>query len=301
MIGVFFYKLGAFFARRIPQNVSESITEWLVKLQYLIRFRSRRIVRENLRIVLGPEPSDAEIRAIGRRVFSNFGRSIYYFLRLPFISAGDLKKRCDYNGLDATIGELAENGGCIFVGPHLGSWEVGGACLTALGIRLHTVALPHPSRRVTEFFNQRRELLGIECSPLRGSARSLRGALRDGKSVALLIDRTYLDGTYVGRKGVFQWFETDVELPMSHVALAIRSQAPIVTTVCVFDGADRFKFFFGGPHYPRRDLDYESAAIELQEQCVADMTRFVREFPDQWFHFQPFGGRPFVKDAQRHP
>lgn len=296
MIGVFFYKLGAFFARRIPQNVSESITEGLVKLQYLARFRSRRIVRDNLRIVLGPGRDDAEIRAIGRRVFSNFGRSIYYFLRLPFIGSAELVGRCDYNGIEAAVGGLAQNGGCIFAGPHLGAWEVGGACLTALGIQLHTVALPHPSGRVTEFFNQRRELLGIDCSTLRGSARSLRSALRSNKCVALLIDRTY-----AGRKGVFRWFETDVELPMSHAALAVQSGVPIITTVCVFDQGDRFKFFFGGPHYPRADLGHEAAAIELQEKCLADMTRFIRRFPDQWFHFQPFGGRPFVKDSHRYP
>ena len=166
--------------------------------------------------------------------------------------------------------------------------------MTALGVRLHTVALPHPSQPVTEFFNRRRKLLGIECSSIRGSGRALRTALRDGQCVAILIDRIY-----AGRKGVFHWFGTEVELPLGHAALAVRSRVPIVTAVCVFDGDEGFKFFFSEPHYPRSDLDYEAAVTDLEEKCLADMTRFIRGFPEQWFHFHPFGRPPFVKDAQR--
>jgi KDO2-lipid IV(A) lauroyltransferase len=294
MIGVLIYKLGAFFARRLPQSLSESITEALVRSQYLIRFGSRRIVARNLRIVLGDEADDEEIRALTRRVFSNFGRSIYYFLRLPFIGERELKRRCNYNGIETVTKQIARDGGCIFAGPHLGAWEIGGACLAALGVPLLTAALPHPSPRVTRFFNERRELVGVGCSSLRESARSLQKALRDGKSLALLIDRDY-----GGRSGTFRWFGKDVELPLGHAALALRYRVPIVTTVCVFDGDDGFKFVFGGPHYPRTDLGHAEAMSELQQKCLADMSRFISEFPDQWFHFRPFGGRPVGQSNHR--
>ncbi|MDH3217257.1 MAG: hypothetical protein OEN01_13395 [Candidatus Krumholzibacteria bacterium] len=282
MIGVLFYKLGAFFARRLPQHVSESITEIFVRFQYIMRFRSRRIVMSNLRVVLGDNTDDKELREFTRRVFSNFGRSIYYFLRLPFIDKSELRRRCDYGGIDALTGA---RGTYIFVGPHMGTWEVGGACLTALGVSLRTVALPHPSSRVTRFFNQRRELLGIECSSIQAAADSLRKALRAGKSVALLIDRIY-----GGTRGTFRWFGREVEMPLGHVALAVRCRIPIVTTACVFEGRDGFKFLFNGPHHPRADLAYRAAMIDLQERCIEDMESFIRRHPEQWFHFQPLGG-----------
>jgi len=285
MIGVLFYKLGAFFARRLPQRLSESIAEAFVALQYLARFRSRRIIRHNLRIVLGKDAAEQEIRDLTRRVFSNFGKSIYYFLRLPFISQEELRVRCDTSGIEEITAQVAKNGGCIFVGPHLGAWEVGGACLNALGIDLFTVALPHPSAEVTRFFNERRELLGVECASLGDSARTLRRALRGGKSVALLVDRPYNS-----RTDRFTWFGREMDLPIGHVALAVRCRTPVVTTACVFDGEGRFKFVFGGPHYPREDLAYDQAMRDLQHACLLDMTTFIESYPDQWFHFQPFGG-----------
>jgi lauroyl/myristoyl acyltransferase len=287
MVSVAFYKLGAFFARRLPQRLSETITEWLVVFQYLFRFRSRRIVRDNLRIVVGDNADDREIRDLARRVFSNFGRSIYYFLRLPFISDRELRARCDYNGMDKVVRNAAGGHGFIFVGPHLGAWEIGAACLARLRGQLLTVVLPHPSARVTRFFDERREMMGIECSPLRESAQALRGALREGNSVALLVDRVY-----GGRRGVFRWFDRDVELPLGHVALSVRYGVPILTTICTFGGDGGFKFVFGGPHHPRRDLGSGEAMLDLQEKCIADMTSFIREFPDQWFHFHPLGKRP---------
>ncbi len=286
MIGAMVYKLAAFFARRLPQNLSESITEWLVKIQYVFRFRSRRIIKANLRIVLGRELSDRDIGTLSRRIFSNFGRSIYYFLRLPFMTPEELRRRCNYNGLEAVAKRVAGNGGCIFVGPHLGVWEVGGACLSTLGVKLFTVALPHPSRSVTRFFEERREMMGVACLTPGNSANALRRTLRDGKCVALLVDRIY-----GGRGGSFRWFDTHVDLPMGHVALAVRCGVPIVTTACVFDGDEGFKFVFRGPHHPKAGLAHHEAMIDLQQKCLADMTQLVREFPDQWFHFHPFGGR----------
>jgi KDO2-lipid IV(A) lauroyltransferase len=294
MIGASVYKLGAFFARRLPQRLSESITQWIVASQYVARFRSRRIVRHNLTVVLGKETDKQELHLMTKRVFANFGRSIYYFLRLPFIDKTELRHRCDFNGLDAVADRVVKDGGCIFVGPHLGAWEIGGACLTLLGVPLLTVALPHPSASVTRFFDDRRELVGVECWSFRGSAQSLQKALRSGKSVALLIDRVY-----GGRTGRFRWFGQDVELPLGHVALAVRCQVPVITTACVFEG-EGFKFVFGGPHYPRTGLGYRVAMKALQEQCIADMTGFIRDYPDQWFHFQSFGDRTLGKNNHRY-
>jgi lauroyl/myristoyl acyltransferase len=81
-----------------------------------------------------------------------------------------------------------------------------------------------------------------------------------------------------------------MDLPIGYVALAVRYRAPVVTTVCVFDGDGGFKFVFGGPHYPREDLAYDQAMRDLQNKCILDMTTFIQAYPDQWFHFQPFGG-----------
>ncbi len=130
-------------------------------------------------------------------------------------------------------------------------------------------------------------MLGLECASVTGAVESLREALQRGRSVVLLVDRNY-----GGSKRSFKWFDRPVQLPRGHVALAVRCRVPIVTCACVFAENRRFKFVFRGPHYPRTDVDSETAMNDLQRHCIADMEELIRDHPDQWFHFRPLGGVP---------
>jgi KDO2-lipid IV(A) lauroyltransferase len=282
MIGVTFYKLGAFLSRRLPQTVSESITESLVRSQYLFRLSSRRIVLNNLRIVLGRGPTDAELMTVTRRIFSNFGKSIYYFLRAPSMTGDELLSRVNPNGIEELIPKL--NGGFVIVGPHLGPWEIGGAFLTRLGMRLRTVALPHRSHFVTGFFDRHRTRMGVESYPLDSTVESLRGALSEGKGVALLVDRAYGNN-----RRQYSWFGREVDMPMGHVALAVRARVPLVTCACVFDGDSRFKLVWNGPYHADTRLSHDAAMDSLQTHCLRDMEELIRSYIDQWFLFHPLG------------
>ncbi len=280
MLGAFFYKLGGFLSGFLPQRLSEIITDGLARSQYWINSRSRASVQENLRVVLGPGTDETVIRKQARQVFSNFGHSIYCFLRLPYLDRTELRRRCDLNGIDEVASRLLDKGGFILAGPHVGPWEIAGRCFSDLGIRIHTVTLDHPSASVTAFFDERRRSMGMACYPISGSFQPLKDALNSGKCVALLIDRNY--GRARRRDPLFG---LDVPLPSGHSVLAVRCNAPIVTAVIVFDGDCRFKFVYNGPHYPDKALDERSAVEKLQALCRSDMESFIRRFPDQWFNF----------------
>jgi lauroyl/myristoyl acyltransferase len=281
-MGVFFYKLGAFLARVLPIGLSEAITDFLVKIQFAFRVRSRRAVIGNLRILLNDEVDERTLRAKARRVFLNFGRSILMFLHGPAVDPDELKRRCDYDGIDGLAAELREQGGFIIVGPHVGPWEVGGAGLAALGLSIHTVALHHPSASVTRFFEESRRRMGVKTSHVRNAYTSLRDALNEGECVVLLIDRVY-DG---GGKP-FPMFGCRVELPTGHLALAMRFGVPVVTAACVMGPDRRLQYFYGGPYRADTKLDEETAMMELQKQCIGDIEDYIRTHHEQWFHFFP--------------
>jgi lauroyl/myristoyl acyltransferase len=281
MRGAFFYKLGAYLSRLLPQTLSEFITSMLARIHYRVNARSRMNVLENLRIILGPGTTEAAIDKRAMRVFLNFADSIYCFLRLPYIEREELGRRCDLNGIDEVAAGLLERGGFILAGPHVGPWEIAGRCFSDLGIPIHTVTLDHPSVSVTEFFDDRRRSMGMVCYPISGSFQPLKKALIAGNCVALLIDRNY--GRARRRDPLFG---LEVPLPSGHSALAVRCNVPIVTAVIVFDGDCRFKFVYKGPHYPDKTLDERTAMEQLQEICRSDMETFIREFPDQWFNFE---------------
>lgn len=285
MVSFLSYRTGAVLARCLPPHISESMTGAIARSQYYLRVGSRRTVLNNLRAVMGREAGEKEIHAAAKNLFSNFGKSIYCFFRLPSTSLEELRARCDYGGIDMVVEGLRRNGGFIIAGPHVGPWEVGGACLSALGVRIHTVALDHPSARVTGFFEERRRMAGIVSYPIGRSFSPLCDALEQGACVALLIDRTY------GRSPQsFPMFGRSILLPTGHAALAVRCRVPILTAVCVFAPRSTFKFVFNGPYYPDTSLDEKAAVEDLHRRCRTDMEQFIRTHVDQWFNFQSLEG-----------
>jgi len=231
MIALLSYKLGARLAGLLPVGLSRHITSFLSRTQYHLRVGSRRNVNRNLRLVtgLGDGP---EVRRLARGVFANFGKSIYSFFRLPYVARNELKEACNYAGIDSLSADLRRGGGFVIAGPHVGPWEMAGACLSALGLKVHTVVLDHPSRSVTEFFDRRRSEAGLICHPVGGSFPVLADALDRGECVALLVDRAH------GKtRRTYTMFGREVSLPMGHAALSVRCRVPVVSAGCVFDGA----------------------------------------------------------------
>jgi lauroyl/myristoyl acyltransferase len=282
MISYISYNLGGLFARHLPPRLSKSITRFIARNQYLIRAQRRKNVARNLRIVLGDTATECDIEALSRNLFVNFSKSIFCFLRLPYMDEDELLGCCDIYAARETLHQLGNRGGFVIAGPHVGPWEMGGACLSALGLRIHSVAHEHPSRSVTRFFEDRRRQSGIQCHPVGRSYDALAQALKAGDCVALLIDRDF------GRaRKSFSLFGRPLGLPGGHAALSVRCQVPIVTAVCAFMGDDKIKIELRGPYYPDKSLGDNAAIEDLIERCRLDIEWFVRKYPDQWFNFQP--------------
>lgn len=280
MIQVIPYHLGAFFSRFTPDWFCRGITWTLAEANWWLRPRTRRLLDENLRII-HPEWTAPERRAAARRTVHNFARGIQLFLQLPFLDPDELFARCDVSELRAQIERL---GGQQFIiaSAHVGPWELGGYCLARMGHEIHTVALDHPTRQVTEFYSARREYLGIHAHPLGESFSKLKEAMDRGDSVALLVDRSYGKA-----KKRFAIFGVESEFPLGHLVLAARCNAPVLTGALVFDGRDRFKYVHGGTHFAEDQVDEFEKLERLQERCLRDLERIIRGYSDQWFHFIP--------------
>ena len=275
------YHLGAFFARFAPDWVCNGITWSLAEANWRLRPGTRRLVDDNLRII-HPEWSDAERGRAARRVVHNFARSILLFLQMPFLDPKELFARCDLARLREEIDRLGPGSAFIIATAHLGPWELGGYCLAHLGHRVHTVALDHPSARVTKFFSDRRAYLGLQAHPLTGSFPRLKEAVDRGECVALLIDRAYGNA----RKR-FTFFGVETEFPLGHLVLSARARVPVLTGALVFDGKDRFRYVHGGTYRPDEELDEFEKLEALQAQCLRDLENIIRAYSDQWFHFLP--------------
>ena len=217
---------------------------------YLFRRTIRENVRKNFEAMRIENPDVLP-------VFKNFARSIVDFLRYSGRPAEEIQEYCSLFGRERLDKVLSEGKGAILFTPHLGPWEVGGACSASLGYKLHTVALEHPSRLVTNFFSNKRKSSGITDYPPGECVGKLIEVLRRGEIVVLLVDRIFSD------KGIeVELFGKPVTLPDGHIVLSRRTGSPLVPCWCYYNESGTIDVFIGEPlELPEENGSFEEIGI----------------------------------------
>jgi len=255
------------------------IASGIADLNFALNTRSRRAVMANLRHVMGPSVSEAERTRVAKRTFRNFALSITDFLRFPVLSRKSLVRMAGGESLAVIEGELKSGRGVILLGAHVGNWEVGGAMLARKGLRLSVVALPHRNPLIDRFFVKRRRRKGINVVPSRHATSELLSALRRNECIAILGDRN-VSGRGIRR----EFFGSPAVVPYGHVALSLRTGAAIVPAFVIREKGARFRLCVENPIRPRRG---SGAFEDLLSQSLRVMEKYVRQYPDQWFAFEP--------------
>jgi len=212
---------------------------------------------------------------LARETFRHAGQS---FVELALWTK--LTRRPGYvavEGDEAIRAALAEGRGCIAVAGHLGNWELLAATMAARGWPITVVARQVNDLRFHRLIYDFRTAAGVEVL-LRDDASFLsavRGALRRGRIVALLIDQdTRGAGVFV------PFFGRPARTPPGAALLALRARVPVLTAFI-----ERRR---DGGHLIRvAPLDVppgngRGRVIELTARMTAAIEAQIRRAPAEW-------------------
>jgi lauroyl/myristoyl acyltransferase len=270
MISYILYRTASSLTGVLPPALSERIAAGIALLFYTFRPEIRNNVRMNFD-KLGLRPSSTF------PVFRNFSRAVTDMLRLSRMSRDEIMGMCRVRGIENLDRALRKGRGAILFAPHLGSWELAGACISSLGYRIHTVALEHPSARVTRFLSEKRNRWGVKDYSSRSCGAALMRALGAGETVVLLVDRSFSQ-----RGMTLRFLDTDVTLPDGHITLSLRSGAPLLPCCSWYAPGNTIEIVVG-EEILVPDTDDPRAATG--RACIGKIEEFVRSHPDQWFAF----------------
>jgi len=243
----------------------------------VLRIR-RSVVDENLRRAF-PERSSAWRRRVARASYAHLGREAAAMLRMAGLDRKDVVTRTDVEGLDAFRAALDEGRGLVVVSGHLGSWEVGGAAVSARDIPLMAVAKPMANRRFDADLVASRERLGIEVVDTGAAPKRVLRALARGRVVALVADQN------AGTNGLFVPFFGELASTHRGPALfAVRSGAPVFLGTCfaVPGRRHRYRLVLERVATPATG-DAERDVLRLTEAHTALLEEAVRRAPEQYF------------------
>ena len=143
--------------------------------------------------------------------------------------------------------------------------------------------------RLDRLIQGARAAKGLRLIPHEEAPRRALRVLRAGEVLALLIDRPT-----PGEGVVVDFFGGPIEIPSGAALLALRTGAPIVPCRVV-RRRGRFLAEVAPPIEPSAAelADRREGVRALTQRIVAQLERWVREEPDQWYPFRRMWLRPY--------
>lgn len=275
-------------SRIVPLKVVKIISNFIGDLLYFLVPRRRNIAIKNLRNAFKGEKTEKEIREIARQSCRSFIFTFLEIIKLRFL----LTKPDTVNSLRSTgknLDELFrkakkihdESGGCIFVTPHIGNWEVLPYVSSVVGIPLTVVVRPLDNVYLEKLIYANRADSGQVIIPKKNALFVLQKTLRQGKSIGMLPDQSTMKGisvNFFGRKA------TTTPVP---AILAITYKRPIVVIACCRK-PDNYQYegFVCEPIWPREYKSEKAEIFRLTEEMNLKMESIIRKYPEQylWIH-----------------
>ncbi|MBZ0138122.1 MAG: hypothetical protein K8I27_17330 [Planctomycetes bacterium] len=239
--------------------------------------RLRRTALRNLDLCL-PEKSDAERTRIAKASFRHFYYTFCDYMLAPrCFGKGRGEKYITGSPADSPyIQWVAEGKPAFILAAHFGNWEVGTFNVNRFGFaRLMVLAKPVKPPALNRRILRAREIFGNDVHEHTGGARAFARALKEHRTVGILVDQN---------GGDFAPVETFFDVPCTWQAdfarLALRGGGRIALAAMRRTG-DRFGF----EYLPSRILTYERGDDPMK--IVRDYRDFleevIRKDPEQYF------------------
>jgi lauroyl/myristoyl acyltransferase len=245
-----------------------------------------RRLRANLRRVVGPTVTEAELDVLVRDGLRSYARYWLEAFRLPSVPRDEVvdTMRLEPEGVELLDKSLAAGHGVIVALSHSGNWDHAGAWAAYTGRPVVTVAERLKPESLYDRFVAYRESIGITVLPLTGGRRQpldeLAERLRAGELVCLLADRD------LSRRGVeVSFFGGRTRMPAGPALLALRTGAPLLVARLWFD-ADGSRGSIVGPIEAPAGGDRMTQVAAMTQQLADLLAEGIAAHPQDWHMLQ---------------
>jgi KDO2-lipid IV(A) lauroyltransferase len=285
------YAFGWTVVRRIPEAWARHLFMLIAEIAWRRQGRGVQQLEANLRRVIGPAATGAELRRLSRAGMRSYLRYFLEIFRLPEYSEQRIVGHMHSNGGEETaFAYMAAGRGVIFALPHMGNWDHAGAWIIACGAGSLTTVEEHlrPEALYQQFLAFR-EGLGFEALPLTGSVSPfgvMAQRLRAGRLVCLVCDR---DLTASGVEVTF--FGAPARMAAGPAALAVQTGAALMPVTLFYDGDDWGAVIHEEIPVPPEGTRKEKVAAMTQQMALV-FEAGIRAHPEDWHMLQ----KVFVAD-----
>lgn len=275
-------------ARAIPFWGTKLIGNILGDILFFLVPRRRKVALDNLSHAYSGEKGPDEINRIARESCRSFIYTFLEIVKFRYLFTGpniiDKMKRYADNLARLFIKAKKihdESGGCIFVTPHIGNWEVLPHVCSAAGIPLAIVARPLDNEYLEKLIFTSRAVEGQYIIPKKNALFVLQRTLQKGTSIGMLPDQSTMKGMLVN---FFGRPATTTPVP---AILATAYKRPVVVVAACRKEDNKYEGFVSDPIWPLEGYKSEKEEIlRITQEMTRNMETIIRKFPGQylWMH-----------------
>jgi len=263
-------------SKLIPLKWGYALSGALGVTAYSVLPRYRRVALDNLRIALGEEKPDAELKTICRCMYVNLIKNIYEFLLFPRLSRNEIKSMTTLDG-EILRKYTAAGNGLVILTAHLGNWELLGARIVAEGFNLTVIGKDQRDKMINRLLLYLRTSTGVKNVPKgKGVFTPIMEALRGNEIVGLLADQN------AGPDGLFvDFFGTPASTFTGPAVFASKTGAPILPAFCIRQSDNSHEVVFFEPILTTRGAN-EELVEKYTQQYTKCIENIVEKYPEQW-------------------
>lgn len=241
-----------------------------------------RALSHNIRHVLGPEASEAEVQAVVRQMCVNIAKGHYDLFHLSRLTPDQIKDMTQVEGKEHFEQALARGKGVIVVTAHLGNVDVMGQLPAAYGVPMLGPVMRVQPERLFQYTLRLRQLHGLRLLPLDGPLLEVYRALKRGEIVGLPCDRGIADNSRP-----IEFFGALARLPSGPIRLALRTGATLLPAFALRQPDDTFRVQVEPALELRTSGDREADVVAGMKKVVAILERYISRYPEQWLVAAP--------------
>lgn len=264
--------------RWLPRRTALRVGRALGRIAYHLDARHRRVALDNLAASLPELATDRQRRRVARRCFEHFGAVGIECLLMPYRRPEDAETIAIWEGLDHLRKAHLKGNGVFVTSGHLGNWEMVALLQGWRGIPMSMVTRPLDNPRLEELLATGRKMSGNEIIHKQRAVRGMLQALRNRRSIALVIDQDFprSDRIFV------DFFGRPAATAPTLGLLAVRTRAPIVPVVSDLLADGRYRIRYLPPVEWISTGDREADVLDIMSRCTALLEEEIRRNPEQW-------------------
>lgn len=273
----YLYRIGKFIALSLPRKLCYKLAKVIAIVKYYLSPRDRKRLYYNL----SPLVRDKKmVSKYSQEVMINFSYYLVDFLRYEKLNYDFIKKYVKIEKLSYLKKALKEKKGVIILSAHIGNYELGAAVVSLLGYKISAIALSHRNRRVNDFFNSQREIVGIDIIPVGGAVKKCFQYFKQGKIIAFLGDRDFSQN---GEK-VLMFSSLKAILPRGIAFFSLKTQANILPVFLIRENIYYYRLIFEKIISPCG----KKSDREIIESYTPILEKYIKLYPQQWYMFEKY-------------